>query len=75
MLAGQQRAKANGVRLDRPSKINDGMKSAVKLLREGGHGYQADRAGVTNRRGNCVLGYLEHERLLLTTCDFPFGLP
>ena len=38
MLAGQQRAKANGVRLDRPSKINDGMKSAVKLLTEKGMG-------------------------------------
>ncbi len=38
MLAGQQRAKANGVKLDRPSKINDGMKSAVKLLTEKGMG-------------------------------------
>ena len=33
VLAGQQRAKANGVKLGRPSKMNDGMKSAVKLLR------------------------------------------
>ena len=32
------RAKANGVKLGRPSKMNDGMKSAVKLLREKGMG-------------------------------------
>ena len=38
VLAGQQRAKANGVKLDRPSKINDCVKSAVKLLRERGMG-------------------------------------
>ena len=38
VLAGQQRAKANGVKLGRPSKMNDGMKSAVKLLREKGMG-------------------------------------
>jgi DNA invertase Pin-like site-specific DNA recombinase len=38
VLAGQQRAKANGVKLGRPSKMNDGMKSAVRLLREKGMG-------------------------------------
>ncbi len=38
VLAGQQRAKANGVKLGRPSKMNDGMKAAVKLLREKGMG-------------------------------------
>ena len=38
VLAGQQRAKANGVKMGRPSKMNDGMKSAVKLLREKGMG-------------------------------------
>jgi len=38
VLAGQQRAKANGVKLGRPSKMNDGMRSAVKLLRENGMG-------------------------------------
>ena len=38
VLAGQQRAKANGVKLGRPTKMNDGMKSAVKLLREKGMG-------------------------------------
>ena len=38
VIAGQQRAKANGVKLGRKSKINDGMKSAVKLLREKGMG-------------------------------------
>ncbi len=38
VLAGQQRAKANGVKVGHPSKMNDGMKSAVKLLREKGTG-------------------------------------
>ena len=38
VLTGQQRAKANGVKLGRPSKMNDGMRSAVKLLREKGMG-------------------------------------
>ena len=38
VLAGQQRAKANGVKIGRPSKMNDGMKFAVKLLREKGMG-------------------------------------
>jgi DNA invertase Pin-like site-specific DNA recombinase len=38
VLAGQQRAKANGVKIGRPSKMNDGMRSAVKLLREKGMG-------------------------------------
>ena len=38
VLAGQQRAKANGVKLGRPSKMNDGMKSAVKLLHDKGMG-------------------------------------
>jgi len=36
VLAGQMRAKKNGVKLGRPSKMNDGMRSAVKLLREKG---------------------------------------
>ncbi len=40
VLAGQQRTKANGVKLGRPSKTNDGMKSAVKLLREKGMGIE-----------------------------------
>jgi DNA invertase Pin-like site-specific DNA recombinase len=38
VMAGQMRAKANGVKFGRPSKMNDGMKSAVKLLRERGMG-------------------------------------
>ena len=38
ILAGQARAKANGVKFGRPSKMNDGMRSAVKLLREKGMG-------------------------------------
>ncbi len=38
VMAGQMRAKANGVKFGRPSKMNDGMRSAVKLLREKGMG-------------------------------------
>ena len=38
VIAGQKRAIANGVKIGRPSKMNDGMKSAVKLLREKGMG-------------------------------------
>ena len=38
VVAGQQRAKANGVKLGRPSKMNDGMRSAERLLREKGMG-------------------------------------
>ena len=38
VMAGQARAKANGVKFGRPSKMNDGMRSAVKLLREKGMG-------------------------------------
>ncbi len=38
VIAGQQRAKANGVKLGRPSKMNDGMKNAIKLLRDNGLG-------------------------------------
>ena len=37
-LGYAQLARANGVRLGRPSKMNDGMKSAVKLQREKGLG-------------------------------------
>ena len=36
--AGQQRAKANGVKLGRPTKMNTGLRTAVKLLREKGMG-------------------------------------
>ena len=38
VIAGQKRAVANGVKIGRPSKMNDGMKNAVKLLREKGMG-------------------------------------
>jgi DNA invertase Pin-like site-specific DNA recombinase len=38
VCAGLQTAKAKGVKLGRPSKMNEGMKSAVKLLREKGMG-------------------------------------
>lgn len=36
VIAGQQRAKASGVHIGRPTKMNDGVKCAVKLLREKG---------------------------------------
>lgn len=38
VIAGRQRAKANGVKLGRPTKMNDGMRSAVRILREKGTG-------------------------------------
>jgi DNA invertase Pin-like site-specific DNA recombinase len=38
VIAGQQRAKAQGVKLGRPSKMNDGLRTAIKLLREKGMG-------------------------------------
>ena len=38
VIAGQNRAKARGVKMGRPTKINDGLKSAIKLLREKGMG-------------------------------------
>jgi len=38
VCAGLQSAKARGVKLGRPTKMNDGMKNAVKLLRERGMG-------------------------------------
>jgi len=38
VVAGQKRAKARGVKMGRPSKMNDGLKSAIQLLRENGMG-------------------------------------
>ena len=38
VMAGQMRAKKNGVKLGRPTKMNDGMRSAVKILRGKGMG-------------------------------------
>ena len=38
VIAGQKRAVANGVKIGRPSKMNDGMRSAIQLLREKGMG-------------------------------------
>ncbi|MBM3344165.1 MAG: helix-turn-helix domain-containing protein [Betaproteobacteria bacterium] len=38
VIAGQQRAKAQGVKLGRPSKMNDALRTAIKLLREKGMG-------------------------------------
>jgi DNA invertase Pin-like site-specific DNA recombinase len=38
VIAGLQTAKSKGVKLGRPSKMNDGMRSAIKLLREKGMG-------------------------------------
>jgi len=36
IVAGQQRAKAAGVHIGRPSKMNDGMRSAIQLMHENG---------------------------------------
>ena len=38
VIAGLQTAKSRGVKLGRPSKMNDGMKNAVQLLRNNGMG-------------------------------------
>ncbi len=38
VIAGQRRAIANGVKMGRPSKMNDGLRSAIQLLREKGMG-------------------------------------
>ena len=36
VIAGQQRAKASGVHIGRPTKMNDGMRSAIKAMHEKG---------------------------------------
>jgi DNA invertase Pin-like site-specific DNA recombinase len=36
VIAGLERAKSNGVVLGRPSQMNEGMKSAIKILKEKG---------------------------------------
>jgi len=36
VIAGQQRAKAAGVHIGRPTKMNDGMKSAIKVMYQNG---------------------------------------
>jgi DNA invertase Pin-like site-specific DNA recombinase len=38
VVAGQKRAVARGIKLGRPSKMNDGLRSAIQLLREKGMG-------------------------------------
>ena len=38
VIAGQKRAVANGVKIGRPSKMNDGLRAAIQLLREKGMG-------------------------------------
>ena len=38
VIAGQNRAKARGVKMGRPSKMNDGLRSAIQLLRQNGMG-------------------------------------
>ena len=48
VVAGQNRAKARGVKMGRPSKMNDGLRSAIQLLRENGMGIKqiAEEVGV-----------------------------
>jgi DNA invertase Pin-like site-specific DNA recombinase len=38
VIAGQNRAKAKGVKMGSPSKMIDGLKSAIRLLRSNGMG-------------------------------------
>lgn len=35
-MAGQKREKAQGVKIGRPSKLNEAVRTSVKLLRDGG---------------------------------------
>ncbi len=37
-MAGQRRAKAQGIKIGRPSKMNDAVKTSVKMLRDNGIG-------------------------------------
>ena len=48
VCAGLQKAKRNGVKLGRPSRMNDGLKSAIRLLRDKGLGIKqiAKQVGV-----------------------------
>ena len=56
VIAGQNRAKARGVKLGRPSKMNDGLRSAIQLLREKGMGIKqiAKEVGVGVGTVYCV---------------------
>ena len=38
IMAGQKRARAQGVKIGRPSKLNGAVRTSVKLLRDGGMG-------------------------------------
>ena len=38
VIAGQNRAKAKGVKMGRPSKVTDGLKNAIRVLRDKGMG-------------------------------------
>lgn len=38
IMAGQRRAKAQGIKIGRPSKMNDAVKTSVKMLRDNGIG-------------------------------------
>jgi DNA invertase Pin-like site-specific DNA recombinase len=38
IVAGQKRARAQGVKIGRPSKLNEAVRTSVKLLRDGGMG-------------------------------------
>ncbi len=37
-MAGQKRARAQGVKIERPSKLNKAVRTSVKPLRDGGMG-------------------------------------
>jgi DNA invertase Pin-like site-specific DNA recombinase len=38
IMAGQRRARAQGVKIGRPSKMNEAVKTSVKMLRDNGIG-------------------------------------
>jgi DNA invertase Pin-like site-specific DNA recombinase len=53
VLAGQQRAKANGRKLGRPTTINQGTITAIKLLREKGMGIKEISRQLSVGIGSC----------------------
>jgi DNA invertase Pin-like site-specific DNA recombinase len=51
IMAGQKRARAQGLKIGRPSRLNESVRTSVKLLRDGGMG-----AKETSRRLEIGLG-------------------
>ena len=58
VIAGQQRAKASGVHIGRPTKMNDGMRSAIKVMYESGMSIRqiatSCKVGIVNAKLNSL---------------------